>query len=106
MSKQEIEDIKSEFSKKDKEGNFSKAWVKTPGEMYKKTVLRRLCKLIELDFDSIESKKTYQETSDFEFEDKSEHEISNFDKDNIIEADAEIEENNVFEEGVEENDGN
>ncbi|MCC5429145.1 recombinase RecT, partial [Clostridium botulinum] len=39
---------------------------KTYGEMCKKTVLRRLCKLIELDFDSIEQQKTYEETSDFE----------------------------------------
>lgn len=88
MTKQEIEGIRNNFSK----AKNSPAWVKTPGEMYKKTVLRRLCKLIELDFDSVETKKTYDQTSDFEFEDKSEHEISNFDKDdsNIIEADAEV----------------
>jgi len=83
MTKQEIED----FSK----AKNSPAWVKTPGEMYKKTVLRRLCKLIELDFDSVETKKTYDETSEFEFG-SANHEVSNFDKDdsNIIEADAEI----------------
>lgn len=91
MTKQEIEGIRNNFSK----AKNSPAWTKTPGEMYKKTVLRRLCKLIELDFDSIESKKTYQETSDFEFEDKSQHEVSNFDKkdideDKIIEADVEV----------------
>jgi recombination protein RecT len=88
MTKQEIEGIRNNFSK----AKNSPAWVKTPGEMYKKTVLRRLCKLIELDFDSIESKKIYNETSDFEFQDESKHEVSNFDKDdsNIIEADAEV----------------
>lgn len=103
MPKQEIEGIRNNFSK----AKNSPAWTKTPGEMYKKTVLRRLCKLIELDFDSIESKKTYNETSDFEFQDESKHEVSNFDKkdvdeDKIVEADAEVEEdteNNVSEEG-------
>jgi recombination protein RecT len=47
---------------------------------------------LKLDFDSIESKKIYNETSDFEFQDESKHEVSNFDKDdsNIIEADAEV----------------
>jgi recombination protein RecT len=43
MTKQEIEGIRNNFSK----AKNSPAWVKTPGEMYKKTVLRRLCKLIE-----------------------------------------------------------
>lgn len=93
MTKQEIEGIRNNFSK----AKNSPAWTKTPGEMYKKTVLRRLCKLIELDFDSVETKKAYDETSDFEFEDKSKHEISNFDKkdideDKIVEADAEVQE--------------
>lgn len=35
--------------------------------MAKKTVLRRLCKHIELDFDSIEQGKVWEETSDMEF---------------------------------------
>jgi len=60
-----------------------------------------------LDFDSVETKKAYDETSDFEFQDESKHEVSNFDKkdideDKIVEADAEIQddnENNVPEDG-------
>lgn len=63
MSKEEIENIRENFSK----AKNSAAWAKTPGEMYKKTVLRRLCKLIELDFDSVEQQKTFNETSDYEF---------------------------------------
>jgi recombination protein RecT len=92
MTKQEIEDIRNNFSK----AKNSPAWVKTPGEMYKKTVLRRLCKFIELDFNSIESKKTYDEASDFQFEHEPNKEVSNFDKgsideDKIVEADTEAE---------------
>jgi recombination protein RecT len=63
MSKEEIESIRENFSK----AKNSAAWTKTPGEMYKKTVLRRLCKLIELDFDTIEQQKAFEEASDFEF---------------------------------------
>ena len=103
MAKQEIESTRKNFSK----APNSPAWTKTHGEMYKKTVLRRLCKLIELDFDSVETKKTYQETSNFEFEDEPKHEVSNFDKkdideNKIAEADAEVEEDiesNVSEDG-------
>lgn len=65
MSKEEIESIRDNFSKQ-KNGA---AWTKSFGEMAKKTVLRRLCKHIELDFDSIEQKKAWDETSDMEFED-------------------------------------
>ena len=36
--------------------------------MYKKTVLRRLCKLIDLDFDNIEQQKAYLAGGDVEFE--------------------------------------
>lgn len=80
MSTEEIESIKNEFSKKDKDGNFSKAWEgSTKGEMYKKTVLRRLCKLIELDFDTIMQKKTYDESSGFEFREEAKIEKSNLD---------------------------
>lgn len=68
MSTQEIETIKENFSQKSyKTGEFSKAWVKTPGEMYKKTVLRRLVKKIEKDFASIEQAKTFEESSDMTF---------------------------------------
>ncbi|CAH1054061.1 RecT family recombinase [Paenibacillus pseudetheri] len=68
MSKKEIEEIKVNFSRKNKKTNeYSKAWVATPGEMYKKTILRRLCKNIELDFDTIEQKKAFEEAADMDF---------------------------------------
>ncbi|HZG16927.1 MAG TPA: RecT family recombinase [Candidatus Bathyarchaeia archaeon] len=72
MSKEEIEKIKENFSRKsNKTGEYSKAWVVTPGEMYKKTVLRRLCKNIDLDFDTIEQRQAFDDTSDFDFSQES-----------------------------------
>lgn len=62
MTVAEIENTRKVFSK----AQNSKAWKDTPGEMYKKTVLRRLCKLIDLDFDNIEQQKAFQEGSDFD----------------------------------------
>lgn len=66
MSAEDVEKIKVGFAKKDREGKYSKAWTTTPEEMYKKTVRRRLRKSVELEFDSIEQQKTYEETSEFE----------------------------------------
>lgn len=62
MSTDEIEKTRKTFSKMPN----GQAWTNSTGEMYKKTVLRRLCKLIELDFESLEQKKTFDEASDFE----------------------------------------
>lgn len=70
MTAEDIEGIKTNFSKKNKEtGEFSKAWsiAATRPEMYKKTVLRRLCKNIELDFDTIEQKKAFEDSADMDF---------------------------------------
>ena len=63
MSTEQIEGIRNNFSKM-KNGLM---WSKTPEEAYKKTVLRRLTKKIEKDFDSIEQAKVYEESSDMEF---------------------------------------
>ena len=94
MSRAEIEYIRDNFSKQ-KNGQ---AWNKSFGEMAKKTVLRRLCKHIELDFDSIEQNKTWEETSDMEFKSEPvESEKSEIEKE--LEADGVIEE--VKEEVVE-----
>lgn len=72
MSKKDIEHIKTTFSRKNNQtGEYSKAWVATPGEMYKKTVLRRLCKNIELDFDTIEQKKAFDDAADMDFDQES-----------------------------------
>lgn len=75
MSKSQIEGIRDNFSKM-KNGLM---WTKTPEEAYKKTVLRRLTKKIEKDFDTIEQAKTYEETSDMEFKKEDKKEKSVFD---------------------------
>lgn len=62
MSVSEIESIRKAFSK----AQNSKAWKDTPGEMYKKTVLRRICKLIDLDFDNYQQQQAFQEGGDFD----------------------------------------
>lgn len=67
MSVEEIEQIRNSFSK----AKNSKAWSATPGEMYKKTVLRRLCKLIDLDFNS-QQRLAYEDAGDFDKERASE----------------------------------
>lgn len=62
MTKAEIEKTRKDYSK---QAN-GQAWTKSPGEMYKKTVLRRLCKNIELDFDTIEQAQAFEDSSDFD----------------------------------------
>lgn len=67
MSSEDIENVRNTYSKmKD-----SQAWKNSTGEMYKKTVLRRLCKLIDLDFDNIEQQKAYEDGGDVVFNQQS-----------------------------------
>lgn len=63
MSAQEIEGVRQNYSKA-KDGD---AWKKSAGEMYKKTVLRRLSKFIEKDFDKVEQIMSYDEGAGMEF---------------------------------------
>jgi len=63
MGSEEIENVRKTYSK----AQNSQAWVSSTGEMYKKTVLRRLCKLIDLDFDNIEQMLAYEDGGDAEF---------------------------------------
>ena len=60
MSVKEVEDVRNKYSK----AANSPGWVKSWGEMAKKTVLRRLCKLIDLDFDSPEQQRAYEDGGD------------------------------------------
>jgi recombination protein RecT len=60
----EIENIRKNFSK----ASGSKAWVHTPEEMYRKTVLRRLLKNVEKDFESQEQAKAFEESADTDLE--------------------------------------
>lgn len=63
MSAKEVESVRQSYSK----APDSDAWKKSTGEMYKKTVLRRLCKLIDLDFDNIEQAMAFNEGGDADF---------------------------------------
>lgn len=66
MSKAEIEHTRNTFSK----AANSKAWKESYGEMAKKTVLRRLCKLIDLNFDTAEAMQAFEDGSAFDVKTK------------------------------------
>ena len=74
MSKEEIEEVRKNYSKVPN----GPSWTKSKGEMYKKTVLRRLCKLIELDFETIEQQKAFEEASGMEMKQVKKEEKSVF----------------------------
>ena len=67
MSSEDIENVRNTYSK----AKDSQARKSSTGEMYKKTVLRRLCKLIDLDFDNIEQQKAYEDGGDVVFNQQS-----------------------------------
>src|SRR5690606_25327452 len=68
MSLKELEDIKTNFSRKSKKtGEYSNAYRVTPGEMYGTIGLRGLCKSIELDFEPIGQKQASEDASDMDF---------------------------------------
>jgi len=59
MSVAEIEHTRNTYSKIPN----SKPWKESFGEMAKKTVLRRLCKMIDLDFDTAEAMQAFEDGS-------------------------------------------
>lgn len=61
MSIEDVENVRKNYAQKN-----SPAWDKSYGEMVKKVVLRRLCKLITLEFDTIEAQKSYSEGDSYE----------------------------------------
>lgn len=63
MSTADIQNVRNNYSK----ASDSKAWKYSFDEMSKKTVLRRLCKHIETDFESIEAKQAWDEGAGMEF---------------------------------------
>ena len=71
MSKADIEHTRQTFSK----AANSKAWKDSYGEMCKKTVLRRLCKLIDLNFDNAEQIKAFEDGSAFDVRDNEPKEV-------------------------------
>lgn len=64
MSTKEIEATRNNFSK----CAGSPAWVKAWGEMAKKTVLKRVTKMIEISFDNPDQTKAFQEGADLKTE--------------------------------------
>lgn len=63
MTRKEIETVRDKFSKQAK----GKAWTDSFGEMCKKTVLRRLCKHIQLNFDNLEQINAWNTSNDVDF---------------------------------------
>ena len=88
MSKNDIEQTRKSFSK----AANSKAWTQSYGEMCKKTVLRRLCKLIDLDFDSVEQRKAFEDGSAFDVKGDSQKEVTKavdpFEEETVDEAEV------------------
>jgi recombination protein RecT len=84
MSSDEIEQTRKNYSKMPN----GQAWKKSTGEMYKKTVLRRLCKLIELDFETLEQKKIFEEAGKVEFKNEKEPAVDIFDTTYTEESDG------------------
>lgn len=62
MSTEEINATRNNYSKQANGSTWKKSW----GEMAKKTVLRRLCKLIETDFESTEARSAWEDGSDLD----------------------------------------
>jgi recombination protein RecT len=97
MSVEEIEYIRDSFSK---QANGA-AWKKSAGEMYKKTILRRLCKLINLDFSNIEQQKAWEDGGDADFSNKpTEAATEKSDLEKELEKNGEIQETKKEEEQV------
>lgn len=63
MSVADINSVRNNYSK----ASQSKAWKNSFDQMCVKTVLRRLCKHIETDFESVEAHKVWEETSSMDF---------------------------------------
>ena len=59
MTVEDIQSVRNNYSK----ASQSKAWKHSFDEMAKKTVLRRLCKHIETDFESVEARMAWDEGS-------------------------------------------
>lgn len=64
MSADEIEGVRQNYSK----AKDSDAWKKSSGEMYRKTVIRRLSKYIDKDFEKVEQLMAYDEGGGVEFQ--------------------------------------
>lgn len=67
MTVKEVNDVRDKYSKKNKKGEFSPAWRNRWGEMAKKTVLRLLCKGIQIEFKTPEATNAFKIGADANF---------------------------------------
>lgn len=90
MSVKEIDHTRQTYSK----AKNSQAWKESAGEMYKKTVLRRLLKLVDLEFDSKEQIEAFNDGSGMVFEDQKQARMmqtpSNDSVEDIFAGDAQV----------------
>ena len=91
MSCDAIQSVRNNYSK----ASQSKAWKSSFDEMAKKTVLRRLCKHIETDFESSEAMQAWDEGSGTEFNSSSQ--VRNIDEE-VVDAFSETVVDASFEE--------
>lgn len=84
MTTKDINSVRNNYSK----ASNSKAWKNSWDEMAKKTVLRRLCKHIETDFESVEARKVWEEASDSNIvrNEKSDEIVDAFAEESVIDA--------------------
>lgn len=78
MSNKDIQNVRNNYSR----ASQSKAWKYSFDEMAKKTVLRRLCKHIPTDFESVEAHNAWEDGSGMEFNNNA----PAVDKTNIVNA--------------------
>ena len=85
MNTKDINGVRNNYSK----AANSKAWKNSWDEMARKTVLRRLCKHIETDFESIEARKAWEEASDSNIvkAEKSDEIVDVFAEEDVIDVD-------------------
>ena len=84
MTTKDINSVRNNYSKV----SNSKAWKNSWDEMAKKTVLRRLCKHIETDFESVEARKVWEEASDSNVvkTEKSDDVVDAFAEESVVDA--------------------
>lgn len=84
MTTKDINSVRNNYSK----ASNSKAWKNSWDEMAKKTVLRRLCKHIETDFESVEARKVWEEASDSNVvkAEKSDDVVDAFAEESVVDA--------------------
>ena len=84
MSTKDIQSVRNNYSR----ASQSKAWKYSFDEMAKKTVYRRLCKHIDTDFESVEARNAWEESSGMDFNNTA----SDIDHSQIVDAFATKEE--------------